>query len=202
MLFLHTLLLALLLCAFSTALNPPFDVLPYYTNANPNLDLAALLSAQAEPISNDTHSHERRWAGPPPIPADDALWTAAKCKGRKFMAQMSWSDFDAGQTLPIPSTTVASPWRYTDLARWGYSFAGVTPDYSNLETGGYWGVADLFRHMGISDRCEQDGGQWYAGSFTHYKPGPLGYAPEPPKNMQTYVDPDGYTRRVSSFPVR
>jgi hypothetical protein len=84
-----------------------------------------------------------------------------------------------------------------DLLPWGYYFSGVTTDYSNLETGGYWGVADLFRHMGISDRCEQDGGQWYAGSFTHYKPGPPGYAPELPKNQQTYVDPHGVTRRVS-----
>jgi hypothetical protein len=115
--FLQAVLLTLLACALINALKPHFDASsPYYTNANinpANLDLATLFVAQAEPVSNETHSHERRWAGPPPAPAGDDIWNTAKCKGRKFMAQMSWSDFDAGQALPVPANTVESPWRYS-----------------------------------------------------------------------------------------
>jgi hypothetical protein len=59
------------------------------------------------------HGYERRWFGPPPEPVDDAMWEAAKCKGRKFMAQMSYSDFDVGQMLPIPQTTAQSPWSFS-----------------------------------------------------------------------------------------
>jgi hypothetical protein len=70
---LHTLLLALFTCTFSTTLKPPFDAFSNYTNTKPNLDLAALFATQAELISNYTHSHERRWAGPTPAPANDAL---------------------------------------------------------------------------------------------------------------------------------
>jgi hypothetical protein len=75
--FLQAVLLTLLVCALSNALKPHFDATsPYYTNANvnpANLDLAALFEAQAKPVSNETHSHERRWAGPPPAPADGDL---------------------------------------------------------------------------------------------------------------------------------
>jgi hypothetical protein len=59
------------------------------------------------------HGHERRWFGPPPAPVDDATWEAAKCKGRKFMAQMSYSDYDVGQMLPNPQTTAQSPWSFS-----------------------------------------------------------------------------------------
>jgi hypothetical protein len=108
--------LTLLVCALSNALKPHFHATsPYYTNANVNpnnFNLAALFEAQAKPVSNETHSHERRWAGQPPTPAGDD-WNTAKCKGRKFMAQMSWSDFDAGQALPVPANTVESRWRYS-----------------------------------------------------------------------------------------
>jgi len=53
---------------------------------------------------------ERRWNGPPPAPATDDVWEKMKCKGRKFMAQMSYSDFDVGQMLPVPQNTAQSPW--------------------------------------------------------------------------------------------
>jgi hypothetical protein len=210
------LFLALLACVLGEALKQHFYVdSPDPTNPA-NLDLSAIFAAQAEPVSKP-RSHQRRWGGFPPGPAGDALWNTAKCKGRKFMAQMSYSDYDAGQALPVPASTVQSPWRFSkcseyrslryeritntmhadDLIPWGYFFSGATQEYTNLETGGYWGVADLFRHMGISDRCEQDGGQWYAGSFTHYRPGPPGFPPNPSKQQQTYIDPNGVKRRVS-----
>jgi hypothetical protein len=115
--FLQAVPLTLSACTLSNALKLHFDVSsPYYTNTNinpANLDLAALFAAQGKPVSNETHSHESRWAGPPPAPATGDLGNTAKCKGRKFMAQMSWSDFDAGQALPVPANTVESPWRYS-----------------------------------------------------------------------------------------
>jgi hypothetical protein len=78
----------------------------------PNQNRSTQFFAEDEPISN-SHRHERRWGGFPPGPAYDDVWNAAKCKGRKFMAQMSYSDFDAGQALPVPANTVQSPWRYS-----------------------------------------------------------------------------------------
>lgn len=44
-------------------------------------------------------------------PADDATWNRYVCKGRKMLAQMSYSDFDVGQMLPGPANTAESPWR-------------------------------------------------------------------------------------------
>jgi hypothetical protein len=43
-------------------------------------------------------------------PADDEVWAKAVCKGKKMVAQMSYSDFDVGQLLPVPQTTAQSPW--------------------------------------------------------------------------------------------
>ena len=74
----------------------------------PNLNIS---SASSDNHDNATH-HERRWTGAPPNPASDEVWEAAKCKGRKFMAQMSYSDFDVGQMLPTPANTAASPWNF------------------------------------------------------------------------------------------
>jgi hypothetical protein len=73
--------------------------------------------------------------------------------------------------------------------------SGVGEVYRNFEAGGYWGVADFFRHIGISDRCVEEGGKWKAAVITHYRPGLVA-------NTQTYVGPDGYQRRASigSYP--
>jgi len=75
----------------------------------PNLNIPTLSSDHHD---NVTH-HERRWTGAPPNPATDEVWEAAKCKGRKFMAQMSYSDYDVGQMLPTPANTAASPWNFS-----------------------------------------------------------------------------------------
>jgi hypothetical protein len=45
-----------------------------------------------------------------PEPASDEDWSRYLCKGRKMMAQMSYSDHDVAQLLPTPKTTVQSPW--------------------------------------------------------------------------------------------
>jgi len=47
-----------------------------------------------------------------PEPATDAEWNTAVCKGRKMLAQMSYSDYDVAQLLPTPKDTVQSPWRH------------------------------------------------------------------------------------------
>lgn len=77
--------------------------------------------------------------------------------------------------------------------------SGADWAYRNFETGGYWGVADLFRHLGIPDKCREEGGKWSAAVITHYQ---LGMPDSvPPQQEQTYCGPDGHTRRVSaSFP--
>jgi hypothetical protein len=111
--FYQLLILGLLVFASIHALNPAYPSATLQDPANfPNLNLASLFHEQDEPNSNSS-SHERRWAGPIPAPADDATWEAAKCKGRKFMAQMSYSDYDVGQMLPIPQISVQSPFSFS-----------------------------------------------------------------------------------------
>jgi hypothetical protein len=97
---------ALLACALSRShVHSP-------NNSNPTtLDINTLPTAQVKPIPN-IHLY-KRWGGFPPFPAYDEAWNEAKCKGRKFMAQMSYSDYDAGQALPVPANTVQSPWRFS-----------------------------------------------------------------------------------------
>jgi hypothetical protein len=78
------------------------------------------------------------------------------------------------------------------LNPWAYVMSGVAEVYRNFETGGYWGVADFFRHISVSDKCREEGGLWNAAVITHYQPGSLAA-------LQSYVDPSGYTRRVCHF---
>ncbi|KAF2832785.1 hypothetical protein CC86DRAFT_399450 [Ophiobolus disseminans] len=146
--------------------------------------------------NGDSTSHERRWApGPIPNPAANDVWEAAKCKEKKFMAQMSYSDYDVGQILPTPVNTAVSPWELNDLKPSGYIMPGVDQAYRDFSTGGFWGVADFFRHIGISDRCREEGGKWFAAVITHYRLGMPGTVPA--KHEQTYPGPDGHIRRVS-----
>jgi hypothetical protein len=75
-----------------------------------NLDISTIFVDHHD--GSEGPNHQRRWAGPVPAPASDDLWEKSKCKGRKFMAQMSYSDFDVGQVLPVPQNTVQSPWYF------------------------------------------------------------------------------------------
>jgi hypothetical protein len=43
--------------------------------------------------------------------------------------------------------------------------------YRNLNAGGYWGITDFLRHIGISDSCREEGGLWNAAAITHFIPG-------------------------------
>ncbi|KAH5158172.1 hypothetical protein HBH69_074870 [Parastagonospora nodorum] len=135
-------------------------------------------------------SHKRRWNGPPPAPAADDVWEKMKCKGRKFMAQMSYSDFDAGQMLPVPQNTAQSPWYLAHLYSWAYVISGVGEVYRSLGPGGYWGVSDFFRHISISDKCVEEGGKWIAAVITHYQQGTL-------VDGQRYTSPNGEVKRAS-----
>ena len=87
----------------------------------------------------------------------------------------------------LTSNTVAA-----HLGPWGYVLSGVGEAYRNFEAGGYWGIADFFRHLGILDKCVEEGGKWSAAVITHYRLGSL-------VTTQNYVGPDGYTRRVSKL---
>jgi len=54
-----------------------------------------------------------------------------------------------------------------NLADWGYVLSGVEYGYRNFATGGYWGVADLLQHTGVSSKCQEEGGQWSAAVITY-----------------------------------
>ncbi|KAH7096056.1 hypothetical protein FB567DRAFT_602176 [Paraphoma chrysanthemicola] len=188
-------LLALLILVYGdnpdSSINSNYDLIELSS-----VDLSALASDSYDTISNSSH-HERRWAGGiVPPPATDEVWKRAKCKGRKFVVQMSYSDFDVGQMLPTPQNTAQSPWTFDHLPQWGYTLSGVNMDYRNLDTGGYWGIADFLRHLSISDKCREEGGLWTAATITHYRPGVPG-PNNPPTQMQTYVGPDGQSRRMT-----
>jgi hypothetical protein len=213
----RTLAFALLAAAFGYLFTQQLNADPQDLYDLQNLNLSTLIS-RYKSSKTDLSAHERRWAGPPPAPASDSVWEAAKCKGRKFMAQMSYSDFDVGQILPVPQTTAQSPWYYGGfphnsspvpndssnnqlanavighLSSWGYLISRVPEAYRNFETGGYWGIADFFRHIRISDKCVEEGGQWRATVITHYKPRLV--EQDLPTAVQTYVGPDGHARRV------
>lgn len=77
------------------------------------------------------------------------------------------------------------------LRGWGYMMSYVAEVYRNFESGGYWGVSDFFRHIRISDKCREEGRLWNAAVITHYTPVTLA-------SIETYVDPNGYNRRVST----
>jgi hypothetical protein len=57
---------------------------------------------------------------------------------------------------------------------------GVNWDYRNFATGGYWGIADFLTHIGVNNRCREEGGSWNAAVIMHYTPG------GGPQNQQTY----------------
>tara|TARA_R110002003_G_scaffold56_4_gene5091 strand:- start:17813 stop:18145 length:333 start_codon:yes stop_codon:yes gene_type:complete len=95
---------ALLTLALTAASKPPLPL------AHDPIALPNPILSNPDVISNSLSSLQRRWPGPPPPPAANAVWEAAKCKGRKFGAQMSYSDFDVGQMLPVPQNTAQSPW--------------------------------------------------------------------------------------------
>ena len=46
------------------------------------------------------------------VPASDDLWARCICKGAKALTQMSYSDYDVGQSLPNRQDTAQSPWSF------------------------------------------------------------------------------------------
>jgi hypothetical protein len=81
-----------------------------------------------------------------------------------------------------------------NLAQWGYSVLKVDWNSRTLAAGGYWGIADLLRHIGLSDKFEEEVVSWIGAVITHYHPLRQGIAPI---NQQAYSAPDNTIRRVS-----
>jgi hypothetical protein len=108
--------LILLLCsdvfATSHAFKHHIDT-SLYDFSKPNDFNTSRVTFRHDNLVPNSTTPERRWTGPAPAPADDAAWEAAICKGRKFMAQMSYSDYDVGQSLPTPQITVQSPYSFS-----------------------------------------------------------------------------------------
>ena len=59
--------------------------------------------------------------------------------------------------------------------------------YRNLQPGGYWGIANMFTSLGISDKCIEEGGQWRCRVITHYTD---------QAELEMYEDPEGTFKRV------
>jgi hypothetical protein len=75
-------------------------------------DLTSSLGIERVSLINGTSTagarSERRWFGPVPPPAPNALWQRYICKGRGLMLQMALSDADVASMLPNPRTSVQS----------------------------------------------------------------------------------------------
>jgi hypothetical protein len=181
---------------------------------NPDFNITSLLTGWSQK-NGDSPMPERRWyGGTPPAPASAADFARYACKGKKMLAQMSYSDQDVGAMLPVPQNTAKSPWTYCELlststvsglpypnhshadnlAPWGYKVVRVPQDYRNLEAGGNWGVANFLRHIGVSDKFEEEQGLWKGIGIRHH----TDIDPNHPLAQGlTYQGPDGYPRRVN-----
>lgn len=69
------------LCAITVPSSSTYLDFASLTNAN----ISELFEDRANPDRRHT-DHERRWYGPIPSPATQAVWDKAKCKGEKFVA--------------------------------------------------------------------------------------------------------------------
>jgi hypothetical protein len=72
----------------------------------------------------------------------------------------------------------------------GLHDVGVSEVYCNFESCEYLGVANFFRHISMSDKCDEEGGSWNAAVNTHYTPITLG-------SGQKYEELNGYMRKIS-----
>ncbi|KAF2254561.1 hypothetical protein BU26DRAFT_140710 [Trematosphaeria pertusa] len=103
---------------------------------------------------------------------------------------MYYSDYDAGLEFTPQRNSAQSPYGYDDLEDWGYEEYEVSNkdyDYINPQ---YSGIGPALRSLGISDKATHDGGFWEPCWISHGK--------IPLNDVQTYVGPDGWTRRVGS----
>ncbi|KAH3980431.1 hypothetical protein HBH64_030150 [Parastagonospora nodorum] len=146
------------------------------------------------------HSSVHHFSGPQiggtatelPEPATDAMWNTAVCKGRKMIAQMSYSDYDVAQLLPNPKDTVQSPWGYADLKKWGYNMFYSPPDYRDYSAGKYWGISTVLKGMKYTDVCGRKPGEWKALSIQHMD------GSTKPLKEQIYTDPSGKVKRATA----
>jgi hypothetical protein len=81
-----------------------------------------------------------------------------------------------------------------DLFIWGYEMYNAPKDYWDFAPGGFWGISNVLRSLGITDKCGKEKGEWWALSILHYDPDQDQIiAPV----SQEYEDPYGDKRRVS-----
>ncbi|KAF2131799.1 hypothetical protein P153DRAFT_383888 [Dothidotthia symphoricarpi CBS 119687] len=122
-------------------------------------------------------------------PNIDKLWQDAICRGERFLRLMSYSDYDAGQSMNPPANTAQSQWSLDDLEKWGYRIDSVPEASRDFEPGGYWGIGPHLRRALVSDKCNEEGGLWTASQIMHDKV----HFPTP--EQEWYQGPDGGWRR-------
>jgi hypothetical protein len=104
------LLCGLVALASCHAARPIIDSIEDFARLS-NVDIFDLFS-DVDHLNANHSSIEPRWNGDPPAPASDDVWDKVLCKGRKFVTQMSYSDYDVAQSLPTPAVTAASSWYF------------------------------------------------------------------------------------------
>lgn len=104
---------------------------------------------------------------PIPFPtANPDVWNKNKCRGEKFYDAFHDTKEGAGRLFKPPRDTSESPYTATsDLTKWGWMDAAIKPSYDDFKK--IWGVDDILRKLGLSDKATKNGGTIQMLRVTH-----------------------------------
>ncbi|KAI8936181.1 hypothetical protein NX059_006614 [Plenodomus lindquistii] len=162
------------------------------SSLNPNSNFTHFDSS---PVSkSDPHPRPQQgWLGKPPTAADSETWCKAFNKGQSLLWAMVLNDRDAGMEYDPPRSSAKSAWNLADLKPWGWTMREDNSDW-NFESDGDWGIADLLRFKGHSDRTKSNGGLWTVATTSHEGESDDDDDDELLDTV-TYVGPDDIVRR-------
>ncbi|KAF2643424.1 hypothetical protein P280DRAFT_394996 [Massarina eburnea CBS 473.64] len=142
------------------------------------LALAAFCDARrifAQSLTKDASAvlEARQVPAPPPLEAPIPLFERCKCKGEVMLQAMRSSDAEAAKFFDPKRTFIQSPYKDypTDLNKWGWQDVPVDrirPYYFELDYA--WGIANVLRDLGVSDKSTEDGGNNEVVTVQHNRP--------------------------------
>lgn len=120
--------------------------------------------------------------------ADPAVWNKNKCRGEKFYDAFHDTKEGAGRLFKPPRDTSESPFTaVSDLTKWGWMNAAIKPSYDDFKK--VWGVDDVLRKIGVSDKATRNGGTIQMLRTTHGNGDDNGggFGPTPYNKQQKYM---------------
>ncbi|KAF3040969.1 hypothetical protein E8E12_009073 [Didymella heteroderae] len=121
-------------------------------------------------------------------PASDTVWIACKCRGEKFWEAMHSSKEEAGKLFkPIRDTSESPFTNIAELTKWGWQDATVQANYFDFNKA--WGVDQVLRTIGVSDKVAKNGGTIQVFRVTHGDgdANGRGYGPSPYNKQPQYM---------------